>query len=240
MSNTLRIAHCSDIHLDGDVLHPDHYRDGFARVLSAMRDEQPQLMLVAGDLFDANSATDDTIRWAMNQLAEQPCPVVMIPGNHDCLLDDAIFRRYDFDALPNVEMLLAPNGELRELTGLATAVWGKGMLDHTPEHQPLANCPARPDGVTWYLGLGHGMYIPEGTYSDRSSPIHEREIGESPCDYLALGHHHAALEVHNGDTFAAYCGSPTDTVGAGATYAVIDLAVGRAPMFAIRVLDEGR
>jgi hypothetical protein len=35
---------------------------------------------------------------------------------------------------------------------------------------------------------------------------------------------------------AAYSGSPTDDVGRGATYAIVDLAAGRAPALAIRIV----
>ncbi|NKC15839.1 MAG: hypothetical protein GKR94_27665 [Gammaproteobacteria bacterium] len=52
-----------------------------------MRAHKPQLLLIAGDLFDANSASADTITWSMAILAEQPYALVLIPGNHDCLLD---------------------------------------------------------------------------------------------------------------------------------------------------------
>jgi len=35
---------------------------------------------------------------------------------------------------------------------------------------------------------------------------------------------------------AAYSGSPTDDVGRGATYAIVDLAAGRAPQLAIHLV----
>ena len=49
------------------------------------------------------------------------------------------------------------------------------------------------------------------------------EIEESPFDYLALGHHHAAMKLGTNGVTASYCGSPTDTVGGAATYAIIDI-----------------
>ena len=63
MTDTLRVAHCSDIHLDGDHYHhdryvnaSDYYREMFDRVLQEMRGHDPDLMLLAGDLFDSNQA----------------------------------------------------------------------------------------------------------------------------------------------------------------------------------------
>jgi DNA repair exonuclease SbcCD nuclease subunit len=52
------------------------------------------------------------------------------------------------------------------------------------------------------------------------------EIEDSPFDYLALGHHHAAMKLVTNEATAAYCGSPTDTVGGAATYAMIEIEKG--------------
>lgn len=245
MPDTLRIAHCSDIHLDGNGHHRltgdaarAAIRDAFAGALEAMRAEAPDLMLLAGDLFDVNSATADTIEWAMETLGRQPFPVVMIPGNHDCMEQDAIFRRYDFNAIANVSMLAAEAGEVACLDGLDVAVWGKGMVEHSTDYRPLEGCPDRPDGCRWFLGLGHGIFVPHGESTGRSSPIHMQEIEDNPCDYLALGHHHAALELVNDRAFASYSGSPTDTIGRGATYVVVELGAGGARTLEVRAIGN--
>jgi len=231
MTKTLRIAHCSDIHLDGDGYHHSlsgdahsAYRDAFAHALATMQTHKPDLMLLAGDLFDANSASADTIEWSMSILEKQPFPILMIPGNHDCMGGDAIYRRYDFNQIPNVDNLTAEAGEIAYVKNLGAAVWGKGMVDHSPEFDPLGGCPERPDDCHWFLGMGHGIHVPHGAETGRSSPIHMSDIEASTCDYLALGHHHAALELVTDKATAAYSGSPTDGVGRGATYVIIDLA----------------
>lgn len=222
----LRIAHCSDIHLDGDGAgrgDNDHYRQGFALVLSEMLSHDPDVVLIAGDLFDSNRASHETIEWAMTTLAQVPRPVVLIPGNHDCLEAGAIYQRYDFGNIDNVTALLAEDGELVTLGALNLAVWGRGMADHHPDYHPLKGCPSRPVGTCWYVGLGHGIFVPRGETTHRSSPVHMEVIDASPFDYIALGHHHAALDVSSEATAAAYCGSPTDATGSGETYVVVDL-----------------
>lgn len=245
MTDTLRIAHCSDIHLDGDhysrganVPAGDHYRAWFVRTLAAIRADRPDLMLLAGDLFDSNQAPADTIQWAMDRLAELPFPVAMIPGNHDCLAEDAIYRRFDFSRIPNVEMLSAEAGGTVWLRDLGVAVWGKGMVDHAPNFSPLGGRPERPEGCRWYLGLGHGIHVPHGEPSHRSSPIHMREIEASPFDYLALGHHHAAMTLVTDTAAAAYSGSPTDDVGRGETYVIVDLAARARPAVEVRLVGR--
>ena len=237
MSNTLRIAHCSDIHLDSDDSAGDVTQRAFAAALAQMQTHAPDLLLIAGDLFDTNEASAETIHWAMETLGGQPFPVVMIPCNHDCMEEGAIYRRHDFNDIANVDLLTSADGELVRVPELGVVVWGKGMLRHSADYWPLGGHPARPTDCQWYLGLGHGMFVPRGEQSHRASPIHMHEIEASPFDYLALGHHHAAMELVSDGTIAAYSGSPTDTLGRGATYVVVDLAVGQEPSLKIHAVD---
>ena len=245
MPDRLRIAHCSDIHLDGDGYHRSvgadaraAVRGAFAEALAVMAAHGPDLMLLAGDLFDANDATAETIEWAMETLGRQPFPVVMIPGNHDCMEEGAIYRRYDFNRIANVTMLAAAEGEVARLSALGVAVWGKGMVEHSTAYRPLQGCPGRPEGCRWFLGLGHGIYVPHGEDTYRSSPIHMGEIESSPCDYLALGHHHAAMELVTETATAAYSGSPTDDIGRGPTYVVVDLDAAGPPALEVHTISR--
>lgn len=247
MPDSLRIAHCSDIHLDGEVYgrraaggSAAYFRGAFAAALTAMGAHRPDLMLLAGDLFDSNAATTETVHWAMEMLARQPFPIVMIPGNHDCLAEGGIYRRHDFNRVANVRLLAAPSGETAYLPELGVVAWGKGMIDHSTDFRPLAGCPARPAGCRWYLGLGHGLFVPHGEETFRASPIHMRELEESPCDYVALGHHHAAMELVTEQSAAAYSGSPTDDVGRGETYVIVDLAAGQAPALTVHTVAKGQ
>ncbi|MCG8542805.1 MAG: metallophosphoesterase, partial [Alphaproteobacteria bacterium] len=202
-----------------------------------MRAHGPDLLMIAGDLFDSNGATPTTIEWAMEMLSRQPFPIVMIPGNHDCMAEDAIYRRYDFNRIANVDLLAEEAGGAVRLSSLDAVVWGKGMADHSPDFSPLGDCPARPAGCRWYLGLGHGIFVPHGEETGRSSPIHMQQIEDSPCDYLALGHHHAAMRLVTDRAAAAYSGSPTDTIGRGATYVIVDLLGDGVPTVEIHAID---
>ncbi|MSO77702.1 MAG: hypothetical protein EXQ87_12475 [Alphaproteobacteria bacterium] len=241
MRQRLKIAHCSDIHLDGDSHGAGgQAREAFALALAHMRGQAPDLMLLAGDLFDSNAARPETVHWAMEALAGLPFPVVMIPGNHDCMMEGAIYRRHDFTRIPNVRLLAAEAGEIAYLADLGVAAWGKGMVDHSTDYSPLGGCPARPPDCRWYLGLAHGFFVPHGGDTDRSSPIHMREIEASACDYLALGHHHAAMELVTDKATAAYSGSPTDLIGRGATYVLVDLSLGEVPSVAVRTITPAR
>ena len=244
MKSALRIAHASDIHLDTDyfggrdnIASRDYYRTVFTALLELIQRNAPDLFLLPGDLFDSNRATDETIRWAMEQLGALPFPVLMIPGNHDCLEEGAIFRRYDFSQIPNVELLTAEGGESRELTDLGVVIWGKGMVAHTPKFRPLDSLPP-PRAGWWNVAMGHGIYVARGGMSFRSSPIEAAQIHASGYHYIALGHHHALLDVSANGTTAFYCGAPVpiarDDRG---TCLMIDLKQGHTAKVDILSLD---
>jgi DNA repair exonuclease SbcCD nuclease subunit len=199
---------------------------------------RPDMMLLAGNLFDSNRAATPEIHWAMETLGRLAMPVVMIPGNHDCLDGEAIFRRHDFNRIPNVTLLTAEEGEIVRLPELGVAAWGRGMVEHCPANRPLAGCPDRPDDCDWYLGLAHGLFVPEGSFAHygRSSPIHMQEIDACACDYLALGHHHVAIDLTS--AAAAYSGSATDRGSPGPTYVVLDLQRSAPPVWALHSVEQ--
>ena len=240
MSENFRVAHCSDIHLDGDVYSTDKQSQSilFEKMLGEIKKRHPHLLLIAGDLFDSNRASKNIALWAMAVISALPFDVFIIPGNHDCLQPNGVFERHDFNALRNVQMFKDPEGEVRWLKKHNVAVWGKGMEAHTPEYLPLSNCPSRPAKCDWYLGMGHGLYTGNDAETGRSSPISQQDIEDSPLDYIALGHHHAAMKVITETTVAAYSGSPTDDIGEGFTFALANLKKGMMPALEILTLEN--
>jgi DNA repair exonuclease SbcCD nuclease subunit len=243
MRRTLRIAHGSDVHLDTDFYEGgenlslrDHHRGIFRTLLDRIQAQKPDLMLLPGDLFDSNRASQLTILWAMEQLAALSFPVIMIPGNHDALEPGAIFHRHDFSRIANVRMLLSADGESVDLPELTVAAWGKGMVEHTPEYSPLGDMPS-PRPALWNLALGHGIYVGRDGISYRSSPIEARQIEASRYDYVALGHHHALLNVSANGTPAYYSGSPIPITKTGqGTFIMATLEEGKAAAVEIHKL----
>lgn len=247
MKPKLKLAHCSDIHLDyeyygGDRnlhLH-DYYRDLFGKLLDDIRAASPDLMLLAGDLFDHNRAAEPTIQWAMERLGSLPFPVVMIPGNHDCLVESGIYLRHDFNVIPNVTLLDQEHGQMVELADLSLQVWGKGMREHTPENQPLQGMPEQLNGKQWHVGMGHGIPVATGVECLNSSPIHEAQIDASEFDYLALGHLHAKRDVSTAKTPAYFCGAPGPIVNDHGTWLMTTLEEDQAVNVETIELDLNR
>lgn len=240
MRPKLRLAHASDIHLDTDYHGGDEHLDRrdrcrqvFRTLLDRVVEHRPDVLLLAGDLFDSNCASDDTVLWAMAALGSLPFSVLMIPGNHDCLEPGSVYRRHDFDRIANVRLLADPQGASVELPALRISAWGKGMVEHTPAFNPLADMPPAREGW-WNLALGHGIFVDDSYHSHRSSPIRLDQIGTSGRDYVALGHHHGLQDVSHAGTTAYYCGSPEALSPHSGNFLTVDLEHGATPRVAIR------
>jgi hypothetical protein len=150
---SLKILHTADIHLDSDSYGNAEQRQAhcalYRRCLQAIVDraiaEAVDVVLIAGDLFDHNRALDETVLFVQEQLQRLQQPVVILPGNHDCLCTNAIYDRHDLTAAcRNVHVITALHGQTIEFPQLDLVLWGRAMEEHEPGFHPLANIPSVP------------------------------------------------------------------------------------------------
>jgi DNA repair exonuclease SbcCD nuclease subunit len=214
LSRQLKLIHTSDVHLESDTfgsgLRGDLFRDNVRRAFSGVIDvanvNGADLLLIVGDLFDSSRISAEALDFAMNQIARAQMPVVMIPGNHDAHDERSIYATLAPASLPqNLHLILDPEGVSLEFPELAAHVWGRALVEHSPEYRPLSGLP-KPMPHAWNIGLAHGFFTESET--NRSSPITPAEIEASGFDYIALGHIHVFGDVSQGRTRAFYCGTP--------------------------------
>ena len=213
----LSVLHTADIHLDSDAYgsaseraaHRERERGIFRRIVDCALSERVDLFLIAGDLFDHNRVPDETVEFVRGELDRLRQPVVILPGNHDCLRTNAIYDRHDLTAgASHVHVVRRLEGETIEFSELGAVVWGRAMEEHEPGFSPLAEIPGRDEG-RWCIAMGHGFFYDERQRPDRSSPIFAEEIRDAGWDYFALGHHHSRTDVSQGRVSAHYAGAPT-------------------------------
>ena len=216
LKRPLRVLHTADVHLGSDaygnadeqVAHRARERRTFQRIVDRVLTDDVDLLLIAGDLFDHNRVPDDVVDFVRTELDRLRQPVVILPGNHDCLQTNAIHDRHDLRAgADHVHVIRAFKGETIELPALDAMVWGRAMEEHEPAFQPLAGIPCR-DDRRWCLAMGHGFFYEERQRPDRSSPIFADEVRDTGWDYVALGHHHLQANVSQGGVAAWYAGAP--------------------------------
>ena len=81
------------------------------RIRDAVRAQEAQLLLVAGDLFDSPTPDSTAVLEVLELIGEMQVPVLVIPGNHDHGAPGTVWHRDDFQRhqrqqAPNLQLLL--------------------------------------------------------------------------------------------------------------------------------------
>ena len=202
----LRILHTGDIHLDSPFsgLDPNtaevrrnELRAAFTSMLHYARTEKVDLILIAGDLFDAEFVTRETLALISREFATVKCPIVISPGNHDFVSEGGVWKR---GAFPDNTYIFTSN-ELSyfDFPEIGARVWGWAFTSRTMESSPLTGCTTEPSEYTDIL-CAHGDLT---SARSMSCPLTVRELEAFGADYAAFGH------VHNPTKYTpriAYCG----------------------------------
>ena len=215
----MRLAHLADLHLgfrqyDRQTARGGNQREAdvaeaFRRAVDDLLDERPDLILLAGDVFNSVRPTNPAILFLFRQLQRlrtglPEAPIVMIAGEHDTprsIETGAILRLYEALGV-DVVMDQARWLTFPKLDCSVLAV----------PHQALAQ-PERPalrpqGGTTYNVLLLHGR-LPglgelRGTMEYGGAPVDRHELAPAQWDYVALGHYHVVQQI---EANAWYAGS---------------------------------
>ncbi|WP_238154329.1 metallophosphoesterase family protein [Ornithinimicrobium sufpigmenti] len=175
------------------------------------------LVVVAGDVFEHNQLTPQTVRRALEALREVSVPVYLLPGNHDHLGPMSVWSSPLLrEELPGHVHVLDTAGVVQVAEGveLVAAPWtGKhpvsdpvaGVLDLLPDG------PA-PEG-TVRIVVGHGGVDLLDRDQHNTAPVAVGPLASALDDgrvhYVALGDRHSCTQV--GDPAIWYSGAPEPT-----------------------------
>jgi len=210
-SRDVVIVHSSDLHVDHDYtarLHGGDGTAGLACVLKAARAIRADVVVLAGDTFDSHRLPQHVLDRTATVIAEAGMPVVLLPGNHDPAIPEAVFRRGKLAAVENLVVLGVTHLEAVDLPQLELEIWGRAHFDYgdmVPLEMP------RPRRTRWHVAVAHGHYDPAIDRSVVPRPswlINDAELAATSADYIALGHWNRAMKVGNGSVAAYYSGSP--------------------------------
>jgi len=174
-------------------------------VLDAARVAGADVLLLAGDVFDHNRVPLEFIDRAARLLGDAGVPVVILPGNHDCLTPNSVYRRGGLADPANVQVLGITVDEAVEFPELELEIWGRPHLDHA-DYSPLRD--PRPRRSRRHVVTAHGHWVTGPHDHHRAWLIRDEEIAATGADYVALGHWDRALPVGDGSVPAYYSGSP--------------------------------
>jgi DNA repair exonuclease SbcCD nuclease subunit len=216
----VKVLHTADVHLGVKMhrlgpekaeLQRKQIKDTFAAIVARVISEKYQLLLIAGDLFDSNSPSYETILFVKNQLAALDAAgvyCVIAPGTHDCLSRDSIYLKEHFAAgLSHIYVFNDLSVMQYRIDELGVTVWAKANTANASEHSPIFKLPEKKKNNIDIL-LAHGSFQIEGKSSKNDYPITADDVLVSNMDYVALGHWHGAANYSKGNTVAWYSGSP--------------------------------
>jgi DNA repair exonuclease SbcCD nuclease subunit len=203
------IVHSSDLHLGTDDSFSDKDRLAvLPRVLSAAVEVNADVVLLAGDSFDNHRQPIELLERAGRILSEYGKTVVILPGNHDPLTPDSVYRRAGLGMIPNVRILGLNVEQAALFEDFDLEIWGHAHFDYS-DMSPLAN--PRPRTTGWQLAAAHGHFVDQERDPNRligSWLIHPEELAATGADYVALGHWNQSTPVGDGKISAHYSGSP--------------------------------
>jgi DNA repair exonuclease SbcCD nuclease subunit len=90
------VVHSSDLHIDAaPVLNGSNGHDAsaLAAVLEAAQRVAADLVLLAGDTFDSHRQPAKLVAQVGEMIAAARMPVVILPGNHDPVVPEAVYRK---------------------------------------------------------------------------------------------------------------------------------------------------
>lgn len=197
----VRLLHASDLHIDDG----EHGTRGLERVVAAASVHDVDAVLLVGDTFDHNRVKPATLERSRILLSHLSVAVVILPGNHDPLMEGSVYPRLD---LPDhVHVLADDAGQTLELADLGVEVWGRAHTSFA-DSRPLSGLPPR-GRQRWQVALAHGHLVRYPDDRHRSYLITSEEIAGCDRDYVALGHWDVQHDVSAGAVTAWYSGSPT-------------------------------
>ena len=208
-----RFIHSSDLHLGrrfGNFPEPIRGRlvearhAAIASLSDAARNHAADHVLIAGDLFDTETPSNQVWRQALAAMAAvEGLHWWIIPGNHDSLAAEVLWDRVRAQSPGNVHLCdttepveIAPGAMLLP-SPVPSRFPGRDLTEW------MLGSPT-PEGAL-RIGLAHGGIVTFGSEDDGAETIAADRASSAGLDYLALGDWHGFMRV--GDR-TCYSGSP--------------------------------
>lgn len=164
-------------------------------------------VLVAGDVFDAQTVADRTIRKLFHALGGYVGPWLMIPGNHDAALSESVWTRASRLGVLPANLHLALQSKTFDFAAqgfiaLMAPLTQRHTYNDLTEWFDQAEAP--PGHIR--IGVAHGSVL--GVLADdidSANPIASDRAARARLDYLALGDWHGCKQI---DSRTWYSGTP--------------------------------
>lgn len=204
----LKILHTGDIHLDSafsglDSRHAEirrnEIRASFTSMMTFARVNHIDIVLIAGDMFDGNYITQETLTLICREFERFDGPVFIAPGNHDPASADSVWYKKIFPDNVHIfreSRLQSVDLKIREHN---VCVYGYAFTEPTMDFVPFDGMHVLdPEKIN--LLVGHCDMFGRGC-----CPATPASFDNFGADYAALGHiHNPPHPGHDGRW--CYCG----------------------------------
>jgi DNA repair exonuclease SbcCD nuclease subunit len=189
--------------------------DAIARLGEIATERDARFIVVAGDVFESNQVSRETLVRTLDALNALPVPVFLLPGNHDPLDGASIYSTPEFQQTADHVTVLREREAIEVSEGIE--VIGAPWKTRHPSSDLCADLAAElapaPEG-TVRIAVCHGQV--DTLSPDRSRPeiidlaAAEQAIADGKFHYLALGDRHSTTEVGSTGRIR-YSGAPVAT-----------------------------
>lgn len=191
----IKILQFSDTHFDRpfDLIKPEDFasryselKNSFSAVMQYINDQEIDLALIPGDLFDAETLSSDTLSFIKRGFASCPdCRFFISPGDADPYTQDSPYR----DKWPiNVHIFTQEKLEQVHLDELNCDIYGAAVTKNTPFSALMEN-------VEPFAINRTNLLVIHGVVEDDCQGVYRfpgNILKDSGFDYIALGHRHQA------------------------------------------------
>lgn len=235
----MKIIHTSDWHLGATLYGHDRlddHREMLRQLTETVASEQPDAMLVSGDIFDNSSpsaAAERLLDSALMELADAGKPgmkIILTSGNHDSpsrhTTHSAVYSRLGIHTIGSAG--ITADTDIAEIAdrfiirvgekGTVIAVpyinrrnMPEGLFDGLTDIVSREISPTLPTVMMAHLPVSSSVTTGHSDADERfvggCENVEIDSLGHG-YDYLALGHIHCPQQWNTGNAIARYCGTP--------------------------------
>ncbi len=208
----MKFVHCADVHIGMEFAlnrlrsrqRKAEILQSFLRIVEYCRDEEVDILLIAGDLFDSENVEEAAVQQIKDAFSTIPATDIYIaPGNHDPYTITSPYRQ---DGWSGNVTIFGGTPRVIENKEKGYRIWGCGFESCYVTDRLLMGVRLPKDELI-NIGILHGQLVGKSGKSEYNA-ITDEDIEKSGIDYLALGHVHKQTRVQKiGDTLYAYSGT---------------------------------
>ena len=213
----LKFLHCGDIHLDTPFtgLAPEKsderrfgLRQNFMKMMDYVRGAGIHYVLISGDLFETECATNSTAELLIREFRNSPdTKFIIAPGKYDCYENNPI---YTSGRLPsNCYVFSSDKLDRFDFEEDKVVIYGWAFMGETLADSPLYK---RTVGDSSKINMVCGYADLDGELGDELCPVSTADLRRFGADYYAFGSRHEGGEFVNlGSSMYGYSGALEST-----------------------------